>query len=39
MYRFKQAFELDPSLKKIAETDRDLDPIRNHPELAPLIGS
>jgi tetratricopeptide (TPR) repeat protein len=39
MYRFKQAFELDPSLKKLAETDPDLDPIRHHPELAPLIGS
>lgn len=38
LYRFKQAFELDPSLKKLAQTDPDLDRIRNHPELVALIG-
>jgi len=37
LYRFKQAFELDPSLKKLAQTDPDLDPIRNQPELMALI--
>ena len=39
LYRLKHAFELDPSLKKIARTDTDLDRIRNEPEVAALIGS
>lgn len=38
LFRFKHAFELDPSLKELAKTDPDLDRIRNHPELAALIG-
>ncbi len=38
LFRFKQAFELDPSLKKLAQTDPDLDPIRNQQELTALIG-
>src|ERR1700736_937328 len=39
LYRFKQAFELDPALKKVAETDPDLDRMRSHPELVALIAS
>jgi len=39
LLRFQHAFELDPSLKKIARTDPDLDRIRNHPELVALLGS
>ena len=37
--RFQHAFELDPSLKKIARTDTDLHRIRNHPDLVDLLGS
>jgi hypothetical protein len=38
LLRFKFAFELDPSLKKLAQTDRGLERIRNHPELAALLA-
>ncbi|OLC27208.1 MAG: hypothetical protein AUH40_01945 [Chloroflexi bacterium 13_1_40CM_65_17] len=38
LFRFKQAFELDPSLKDLAKTDPDLDRMRNHPELVALIA-
>lgn len=38
VFRFKQAFELDPTLKKVAKTDPDLDRIRNDPEVVALIG-
>lgn len=36
--RFKHAFELDPSLKTHAQTDPDLDRIRDHPELTALLN-
>lgn len=39
LYRFKQAFELDPALKDVARTDPDLDRMRNHAELVALIDS
>jgi tetratricopeptide (TPR) repeat protein len=39
LYRFKQAFDLDPALKNVARTDPDLDRMRNHPELVALIDS
>jgi len=38
LHRFKLAFELDPSLKKRAQTDPDLERIANHPELAALLA-
>jgi tetratricopeptide (TPR) repeat protein len=38
LFRFKQAFELDPTLKKLAKTDPDLDRMRNDPQLIALIG-
>ena len=38
LFRFKQAFEQDPSLKETAKKDPDLDRMRNHPELIALIG-
>ncbi len=37
--RLRRAFDLDPELKKTAQTDPDLDRIRNHAELVALIGS
>lgn len=37
--RLKHAFELDPSLKKHAKTDTDLDRIRTDPEVAAVIAS
>ncbi len=38
LFRLRQAFELDPSLKKVAQKDTDLDRIRSEPELVALIG-
>lgn len=38
LLRFKLAFELDPSLKKVDQTDPGLERIRKHPELAALIA-
>lgn len=38
LHRLRQAFEIDPQLKKTARTDSDLTRIRNHPELVALIG-
>ena len=38
LLRFKLALELDPSLKKLAQTDPGLERIRNHPELAALFA-
>jgi hypothetical protein len=38
LLRFKVAFELDPSLKTIAQTDPSLERVRSHPELAALIA-
>jgi len=38
LLRFKVAFDLDPSLKTLAQTDAGLERIRNHPELAALIA-
>jgi tetratricopeptide (TPR) repeat protein len=38
LFRFQQAFELDPTLKKLAKTDPDLDRMRNDPQLIALIG-
>jgi tetratricopeptide (TPR) repeat protein len=38
LFRFKQAFELDPTLKETAKNDSDLDRMRNDPELVAIIG-
>jgi tetratricopeptide (TPR) repeat protein len=38
LFRFKLAFELDPSLKKLAQTDPGLERIRNHSELTALLA-
>ena len=38
LLRFKLAFELDPSLRRLAQTDPGLERIRKHPALAALIA-
>jgi hypothetical protein len=38
LFRFKVAFELDPTLKKRAQADPGLERIRKHPELNALIA-
>ncbi len=38
LLRFRVAFDLDPSLKTLAQTGTGLERIRNHPELAALIA-
>jgi tetratricopeptide (TPR) repeat protein len=37
LHRLGQAFELDPALKKVAQTDPDLDRMRHDPGLVALI--
>jgi len=36
--RIKRSFELHPDLKEWGRTDKDLDPIRDEPELRAILG-